>query len=99
MSDIPGARRRLLELAASMRDEDAQPDMDLVAKELDAIVLMLWREPAVRAAPKHSVFVTPGLAEAIRATAKAHPDWSEFTIGVYHGCNQGRVSEALRDLR
>lgn len=96
MSDIPGARERLLKLA-----EKLQPvvSSDIVA-ELREIERSMWREPYARKpAPRRNRAPTDEEAENIRRYAHAHPWLSQQEIAVNLGFNHGRVSEALHHLR
>lgn len=85
---IPEVRDHLLLLAFKYDDP-----------EIAYLVSQLIRRPAIRRAPTVSVPLTPELARAIRAYAKAHPDMTEHQISVRFGVNQGRVSEALHGKR
>lgn len=90
MSDIPAARKKLLEIAA-----DLPPSK---ARQIHAVVEgYLHREKFVRRAPDNSKPITPVMKRQIFAWAKTDMHMSEIAHRL--GINQGRVSEVLRGKR
>jgi hypothetical protein len=85
---IPDIQARLRDLAYM----HSLPELDRLADELRR------RAPGARA-PVASATMTPELAKAIRAYARAHPGVSQATIAQFFRVNPGRVSEALRGKR
>lgn len=85
---IPEARRRLMNLAATLPPE--------AAAEIATIVMegLFRRRGVVPTRPK-SKRMCRRIAVDIRALHKARPDLSEQEIAVRIGVNSGRVSEAL----
>lgn len=91
-SNIPEARRALLEVA------EAAPDG--VADEIRNIVqTMLVRDPPARRTTVRSAKATPELYEEIREYARKHRNASLQQIADYFGVNSGRVSEAINYQR
>lgn len=95
---IPQIRSRLHELARELRDPDGM-ELAAIADELDALANETARRTAVRRAPARRPKLGPGLADAIRADAKAHPHDDYTTIARRFSTNIGRVSEALAGFR
>ena len=99
---IPQIRVRLTEVAEELRALSPvceQPRNILrLASEIDALVVQMVREPAIRRAPRQSLHVTGQIVQGVRRMAK-NPDVPLSKIAERFGINQGRVSEILNGKR
>jgi hypothetical protein len=89
---IPRAREELLALA---RRYPAHP---MAAAIRDIVDEQMFRNPPVRVTRRKLPKLTPEMAEAIRAEARARPNASQLEIANLLGTNPGRVSEAMNNL-
>ena len=100
---IPQVRVRLAEVAEELRALSPaceQPrDILRLASEINALVVEMVREPAVRRAPTQSPYVTDKVVKAVRRLADNNPDVPMNRIAEHFGINQGRVSEILNGKR
>jgi hypothetical protein len=97
MSDIPGARNRLEQIAADLAAGSLTPWK--ASRMIRSTLSLLVRSPPVRRARVRRRPVSPDLCEEIRAYAAANPGAQMFEIAVKFNVNQGRVSEILNGLR
>ncbi len=96
---IPQLRVRLREIAADLRLEEGGMPLDDIADEIEAICDESLRYFGGRKAKPRFPKLTEAEKEAVRATAAAHPTWSQKQIGDHHGTIAARVSEALNGIR
>jgi hypothetical protein len=73
--------------------------LNLLSGRLQDLLKEIPRRKPTRRSKSSSTPMTPVVARAIRATAKANPDWSYVKIARVHNVNPGRVSEVLRGKR
>lgn len=85
---IPEARRRLMNLAATLSPEAAAEIATIVREGL-------FRRRGITPTPPKSKRMCRKVGSDIRALHKQRPDLSEQEIAVKIGVNSGRVSEAL----
>lgn len=90
MSNIPEARRYL-----SILTGHVETIRTLLAK----IDPLMTRPSPVRRAKRTSQRLTPTLARRIRVYANNHPKESYRSIAAHFNVDDGRVSEAVRNLR
>lgn len=69
------------------------------AKRLAELAEETRRRPAVKRAPPNARAMTDEVRARIRATYRAHPDWTHRAIGSHCGVDGGRVSEVLAGFR
>jgi hypothetical protein len=88
MSDIPGAREILAQLAPHLAPEHRAV--------VEMVLPMLHRRRVAKPrAPERSAPVDAETAEAMRAFVRAHPRMSLQEVAAKFSTNPGRVSEAL----
>lgn len=98
MSNIPEGRKRLLELADLLRNDEL--DKWSAADELQVIINQcLVRETPIRRAPTRPRRITTSMKREIVAYAAANPLAHQTDIGQRFGVNPGRVSEILTGKR
>lgn len=95
---IPEVRKRLSALANDLRTGTKKPTT--VAKNLDFLVIELWRrKPRKQAAKAIRTPITPELKAQIRAFARQHKAMDQQEIGNHFNVNAGRISELLSGFR
>lgn len=93
---IPEVREELTIIAEELRGL-AHKSMQLT-REIDALVVALYRQPAIRRAPVQSLPVTDAIIQGVLRMA-SDPSIPVNKIAEYYGINQGRVSEILNGKR
>lgn len=91
------ARVELIKTITGLTTEDAEAALALLVEQGYTIYRKrVFKQPTKRTTARK---MTPELAAQIREFVKANPHMNQLEVGMKHGVNPGRVSEALNGLR